>query len=314
MSASVTHAPGAQGDGAGRSAFRYVVAYGGDRRSKEALRLAVVIARAFHAELELVCVVRTDDPYSHVYPPVGNFVPMITRQAAEWLDEGLALVPEDVVARAHVRSSPSVADGLIRAVEEFGAGLMVVGAASGKYTAKFSVGPVADALLHRATVPVALAPRRYKGEEAITRLYAGVGTRPGAQRIISETRRAVSRTGLELVLVNFLPSDQVHGAPEAAVDLTQRTLEDAAAEIGAQHPVSVRVAQGKNLKQTVDDISWEPGSVLFVGSSRLAGNRQIFLGTTTARILRHLPIPMIVLPRAADDDAAREGATEEALT
>ena len=54
--------------------------------------------------------------------------------------------------------------------------------------------------------------------------------------------------------------------------------------------------------------------MLFVGSSRLAGNRQIFLGTTTARILRHLPIPMIVLPRAADDDAAREGATEEALT
>lgn len=286
------------------STFRYVVGYGGDKRSKEAVKLAVAMARAFNAQLEIVCVLRADDPYQQVYPPVGDISPMLRQQASGWLQEGFELVPGDVAARTHIRTSPSIAGGLLDAVTEFGAGLIVVGAASGKYTAKFSVGPVADTLLHRATVPVALTPRGYKGTEPITRMYAGVGVRQGAQRVIAETKRAVERTGLELVLVSFLPLDQLHGETEQAVDAAREKLREDAAEIGVDHPVSVTVAQGKNLKKSVTNMDWNPGSVLFVGSSRLAGDRQIFLGSTAGRILRHLPVPMIVLPRRANDPSA----------
>lgn len=294
--------PGAAG--ATSSTVRYVVGYGGDKRSREAVRLAAVLARGFNAQLEIVCVLRADDPYQQVYPPVGDISPMLRQQASGWLRKGLELVPDDVAARTHIRTAPSIAGGLVDAVTEFGAELIVVGAASGKYTAKFSVGPVTDTLLHRATVPVALTPRGYKGTEPITRMYAGVGLRPGAQRVIAVAKRAVQRTGLDLVLVSFLPLDQIHGEREQAVDAAREKLHEDAAEIGADHPVSVTVAQGKNLKETVAGMDWDPGSVLFVGSSRLAGDRQIFLGSTAARILRHLPVPMIVLPRGANDPSA----------
>lgn len=283
------------------SSARYVVGYGGDKRSREAVRLGVSMARAFKAELEIVCVLRENDPFSQAYPPVGDISPMLRQQARVWLAEARELVPEDVVVRTHTRTSPSAATGLLDAVDEFGALAVIVGAATGKYTGTFSVGPVADTLLHRAHVPIALTPRRYKGTEPITRLYAGVGVREGSQRIIAETRQAVRRSGLDAVLVHFLPTDQVEGDPQRAVDLAERRLAEAARDFGTEHPVGTLVAQGKNLKKAVTGTEWLPGSVLFVGSSRLAEHRQIFLGTTTARILRHLPVPMIVLPRTATD-------------
>lgn len=294
--ASSAGAPaGAQGP-----VMRYVVGYGADKRSRDAVRLGVALARAFRAELEIVCVIRTDDPFSAAYPPVGDITPMVRDQAASWLRDAAKLVPQDVTARTHVRTSPSVAEGLVAAVREFPAGLLVVGAAAGKYTAQFSVGPVADTLLHRAPVPVALAPRGYRGEEPVTRLYAGVGARRGAQQILRESQQAVARGGQDLVLLNLLPLDQLKEDPGPAVAATEQMLRDAARSVSSEHPVSVHVATGKNLKRTVTDMDWAPGSVLFVGSSRLAQHRQIFLGTTAARVLRHLPVPMIVLPPAAD--------------
>ena len=286
----------------GERASHYVVGYNGDKRSKDALRLAAALAKAFRAELDIVCILRQDDPHSQVYPPVGDVSPMIRKQAAAWLQEAMELVPQGVVARSHLRTSRSVAAGLLDAVTEFSASLVVVGAASGTYTAKFSVGPVTDTLLHRAGVPVALAPRGYKGAEGISRLYAGIGTRPGAQRIMSEAQEAVSRSGLELSLLSFLPLDQVAGAPGEAIARVEESLEEAARRISTDCPVSVKVAHGKNLKKAVSAMDWEPDSVLMVGSSRLAGDRQTFLGATTARILRHLPIPMIVLPLRASEE------------
>ncbi|WP_240624995.1 hypothetical protein [Kocuria tytonicola] len=55
--------------------MRYVVGYGADKRSRDAVRLGVALARAFRAELEIVCVVRTDDPFSAASPPVGTSPP-----------------------------------------------------------------------------------------------------------------------------------------------------------------------------------------------------------------------------------------------
>jgi nucleotide-binding universal stress UspA family protein len=56
------------------------------------------------------------------------------------------------------------------------------------------------------------------------------------------------------------------------------------------------VAQGRSVEEAVDRLEWEPGEVLLIGSSRLARNRSIFLGSTANRILRALPVPMIVVP------------------
>lgn len=281
---------------ADRGPARCVVGYNGDKRSKDALRLATALARSRGVQLEIVCVVRTDDPFQHVYPPAGDIRRVVREQARTWLEEAAALVPDDVGARTHLREADSVPAGLAAAATELGAGLIVVGAGTG--AGRFRVGPVVDALLHSAPVPVALAPRRYRGDAPLTHLYAAVGTRPGAHQVIDEAARAVGRTDLELVLLTFLPGEDGDGAQHRAV---RQHLERAAAEVGRTNPVTVRLAAGPTLKKAVRAVDWAPGGILLVGSSRLAQGHQIFLGGTAARILSHLPVPMVVVPRPAQE-------------
>ena len=57
------------------------------------------------------------------------------------------------------------------------------------------------------------------------------------------------------------------------------------------------MAQGRTIEEAVDRLDWEDGESLLIGSSRLAQHRATFLGSTANRILRALPVPMIVVPR-----------------
>ena len=42
---------------------------------------------------------------------------------------------------------------------------------------------------------------------------------------------------------------------------------------------------------------WQDGDLVMVGSSRLAQPRKLFLGSTAAKMLRVLPVPMVVVPK-----------------
>jgi nucleotide-binding universal stress UspA family protein len=46
----------------------------------------------------------------------------------------------------------------------------------------------------------------------------------------------------------------------------------------------------------VEGLDWEDGDLLMLGSSRLAPPRRLFIGSTAARILRVLQIPIVVTP------------------
>ncbi|MEX5294076.1 universal stress protein [Kocuria sp. CPCC 205268] len=284
---------------------RCVVGVDGGRRGQDAVRLAAAIARAFGAELEIVLVLRTDSPYQQVYPPVGDVAPVVRQQARTWLGEAAQLVPQDVVARTHLREDDSVAAGLVRAAEELGAQLIVVGAGTG--AGRFSAGPVVDALLHSSPVPVALAPRRYPGDVPLTRLSVAVGTRPGAHQVIREAVRAVEHSALDLELISFLEGEAADpGTAEQVRRRVEEHLEAAADEARRSRPVRVRVAAGRTLKKAARDVDWAPGGLLLIGSSRLAQGRQIFLGSTAARLLKHIPVPMVVVPRPdrTEEDAS----------
>ena len=54
-------------------------------------------------------------------------------------------------------------------------------------------------------------------------------------------------------------------------------------------------------------LAWLPGELLLVGSSRLAQPRRLFLGSTAAKMLDVIPVPMIVVPRTRLDDSADSG-------
>ena len=285
--------------------MRYVVGYSANARGHDAVNLAVSLALGRGASLDLVLVVPEVQQFGAAHSPRVGFEHLLNEQAQEWLDQALALVPPGVPAQAHVRSGDSDAHALIGAAEEFGADMLIIGATSNGIFKRFTIGSMASALLHASTVPVALAPHGYHRQAALTRISCGLGTRAGAEKLLDFALGMAVNRDVPLRVVSLLALDSRHAAEaaeaaEAAREYAEKHLA-AALPVGEQEvrveaKTEVVVAQGRSIEEAVDRLDWEDGEVLLIGSSRLATSRSIFLGSTANRILRALPVPMIVVP------------------
>ena len=282
--------------------MRYVVGYTPTERGADAVALATSLALAQGAELDLVYVVKPGAPYVALNPE-GSRVSAAEQEVLTAERAGLALVPEGLPAKFHVREADSFAAGLIEAAVEYDAGLIVVGAASSGLFKRYTVGSVANALLHASPVPVALAPRGYQRTAPITRLTLAVGQRAGAEAAIETAIRAAKRRGVPLRLVSLVVLDTAGDAGEAinAAHIHANTVLTAASgKVPAGHEVGVAVAHGRTIEEAIDGLEWDDGEILIVGSSRLAEKNRMFLGSTANKVLRALPVPMVVVPRDYD--------------
>ena len=279
--------------------MRYVVGYTPNERGADAVALASAMARAQDAHLDLVYVVDRRTPYVAMNPD-GSRVSAAEQAVLSAEREGLALVPKDLEARFHVRKADSHAAGLIEAAVEYKAGLIVVGAASNGLFKRYTVGSAANALLHASPVPLALAPRGYRRTEPISRLTLAVGRRTGAEAAIDVAIESAQRRGVPLRLVSLVELDVEGDSGEninAAHVHANTILTTASHRLPPGHHVSVEVAHGRTIEESIDDLDWEDGEIMIVGSSRLAEKNKLFIGSTANKVLHALPVPMVVVPR-----------------
>jgi nucleotide-binding universal stress UspA family protein len=279
--------------------MRYIVGYQSDQRGADAVALAVAIARAQGATLDLMLVIGEDAPYIAANPD-GPRVHPAEQQTLTAQREALALVPADVEATFHVRHGHSFAATLIEAAVEFEAALIVVGAASNGLFKRYTVGSVANALLHASPVPVALAPRGYHRTDPVDRITAFIGRREGADAAVDVALIAAGRRNVPLRFVSLVELDERGDSGEninAAHRHANTVLTEAAHRLPEGHEASVEVAHGRTFEEAVDSLDWLDGELVIVGSSRLAQRNQLFLGSTANKVLRALPVPMVVVPR-----------------
>ncbi|GAA3284656.1 universal stress protein [Nesterenkonia halobia] len=270
---------------------RIAVGFGGDERSRDAVRLGAALARAAGARLDIVLIVTQDDPFTAVYPPVGSISGIVADQGAAWLREAEEMVPADVDLTALVRRGASVAEGLIAAAEERGADLLVTG--SGVGAGRITAHPAVEALVHSSPIPLALAPAGYTGTDGVTDVFAAVSGTSGRHQVVDAATDWADQLDAELVHVTLRAGESAPH-PDAGAETGADTGTEA--DAAEQTPRAV-VAVGRTLAQAVRRVDWPQGALLLMGSSRLAGRRRLFLGTVAARILSRLPIPMIVMPR-----------------
>ncbi|KHL05615.1 universal stress protein [Sinomonas humi] len=282
--------------------MRYVVGYQSDERGGDAVAVAVAIARAQGAKLDIMLVLGEDAPYvgpSSEADHPGRRVDAEERQILTAQQRALALVPKDVEVEFHVREGSSPAAVLIETAVEFEAALIVVGAASNGLFKRYTVGTVANALLHASPVPVALAPRGYKRSDPIERLTAFIGQGPGADAAVDVALVASARRDVPLRFVSLVELDE-RGDHGRSVDAANRhadtVLGDAVGRLPKGHETSVEVVRGRTFEEAVESVDWLPGELVIIGSSRLAQKRRLFLGSIANKVLRVLPVPLVVVP------------------
>lgn len=278
---------------------RILVGYTATPAGEDALAAGAALAASLGAELDVVLVLPDSSRRGNV--PNDPAYDALLRDTAEgWLADARTRVPSSVAFSGRVAYGDSLAEGLLAAAEETGASLLVVGAARGGLLGRFTVGSVAGAVLHAASVPVLLAPEGWRHKaHALTRVTCMIGTRAGAPDVLSTGERLSAAAGVPLRLVSLLaldlPGDFAGGTERVGEHHAASVLEEASAATGVV--ATAVVAKGDSIQDAVSRLEWISGEVVLVGSSRLAQPHRLFLGSTAAAMLRELPVPMIVVPR-----------------
>ena len=286
--------------------MRYVVGYVPNQRGVDAVTLAATLAASGAATLDVVVVLPVDAATFDMYSPDHAYFTQLEKQGREWLDEALLHVPDGVAVTGRIVQGETITEGLIAAATDpqYGpeAGVVVIGAAHRGLRGLFTAGSVADALLHSSPVPVALAPAEYEGQPGISRITCAIGTREGADALLdvavdTAARRGVPLRLMSLVALGDLADDEHDARVEAAQAHAGRLAERASAALPAGSAVTTVVGRGHSLEDCVQALDFAPDEIVLVGSSRLGGPRRLFLGASASKMLRALPVPMVVVPR-----------------
>jgi nucleotide-binding universal stress UspA family protein len=294
------------------SVMKLVVGYLATPGGADAMALAARLARTLDAEVD-ACIILPADRALPTLTGARDYEAKLGEQAEKWLAEALASVPDDLTAHSHVAFDDSFADGLIRETARVQGDVIVVGGSGGGLAGSYSLGSVVNELLHSAPVPVVVAPRgtRDSSVDRVREVTCAIGQRQGADLLLETGVRFSKAAGTPLRLVSLVALDpvfgQLRGDEEAVRDRAmahaQQVLETAKSSLPEGFPVASTLVEGETVEDAVRKLEWHDGDLIMVGSSRLSAPRRLFLGSTAAKMLRVLDVPMMVVPRDQLGDA-----------
>jgi len=270
----------------------------------DGIALASALAKTFDADVDVVLVVREELPDGH--PGRLEYQQMLIDRGKQWVSRAVAaLAATGVAAESTVAVGESFAQSLVEFAEQKASDLIVVGGARDGFFGRHTIGPVTGALLHSSPIPVALAPRGYAEDpdEAIEAVTAAVPTKSGDDNPLPFAITLASAAGLPIRMLSLVSAENLAEAGSARevrqiqVAAAEENLVLAARALPDSPEIESLVADGMTLESALKKLRWEDGDLLVVGSSRFAAPRRLFLGSTAARILAWVDVPVIVVPR-----------------
>jgi len=296
-----------------------IVGYAPDERGKAALHLASTLARSSGDDLVVASVVPA--PWIPGVAKVdAEYREYLEETAAAALERAGANLPGDAPATFVPHSARSAPVGLLELAQEHTANLIVLGSSSHGSFGHIALGSVTDRLVHSSPVSLALAPRGYrcKPDLKVTRATAAYGGSEGADNLVVAAAEVAARVGASLRIASFavwarpayttrLGTDSEDDVLEQWTDTMKRAASEAVAEVEGLSPapaVEAVIGRGASWAEALDEVGWGEGDVLVVGSSDLGPLAQVFLGSRATKILRHSPVPVIIVPRGRAEELA----------
>jgi len=299
-----------------------IVGFAPDGRSRAPLHLGAMMARSTGEDVVVGAVVPVPWPPG-VARVDAEYQDWLMRTAEEALTQARARMPADVTAAFTVQRARSVPAGLLELAEEHEASAIVVGSSAAGVLGHVWLGSVSDRLLHSSHVPVALAPRGFRCAPAtrVTRISAAFGGTHGSDDLVVGAAGVAARTGAALRLVSFVvrpaapvtagvgtrAEEPLIGEWVEEIEATARAALDRVEHLRAHPPgLETAIGRGETWEEALDDVEWQDGEVLVVGSSAIGPVARVFLGSRASKIVRHAPVPVVVVPRAAAEELAEE--------
>ncbi|SIR98323.1 universal stress protein [Williamsia sterculiae] len=242
--------------------------------------------------------------------PVENeYLDYVTTKAEQSLRAVVDTLPPGPEISVVVHRSTSIPSGISELAQTHDAQVVTVGSSSSGLLGRITLGSVTDRLVHTAAVPVAIAPRGYGPVGgSVRRVTAAFGGLADVHGLVDGAARLARQWRAELRVASFSARDVVafsgsieSGAEDLVIDQWwQRTRDRIAEQLDearVDNPgAEVVIGVGRDWRRAVEDVPWAPGDLLLVGSGAAGLPARVFLGSAGSRIVRHSPVPVMIMP------------------
>ena len=289
-----------------------VVGYLAGKSGTAPLNLAVDSARTLGTSLTVTTIVpkpwTTPSP-ARVDAEYAAWADQLAADSAKEASRYLDAMPHRLDVGYHSHAHRSVSGGLVEVVTELDADLLVLGSSANGQLGQVVIGSTADRLLHSSPVAIAIAPRGYREPRSgkLTRLTCGYPGTPESVDVVKRTYALAKLLKVPLRVITFAVRGRTMYPPEVGLHAEDSILaaweQQATAMLTALRTdgivgddVELSVVSGNGWDQALDDAEWQDGEVLALGTSPRGDIARVFLGSRGAKILRHSPVPVLVLP------------------
>ncbi|MFB9376903.1 universal stress protein [Kineococcus gynurae] len=287
-----------------------VVGHLPERGGRAALHLGVALARALGTSLTVATVVRTGRHPAEDSPALERRRTLVA-EVEEAARAAVADLAADVPVVVRVLADRSTSRALGAVAAETGARVLVLGSSAEGHVGQIVVGSTADKLLHSAALPVALAPRGFRaprGAPDRTRpARITVATTGEDEAALVRARDLAEGLGVELrvlvLAVRHRPVLTSQAGFDAEAPVVAAWTEEALGAVAELRergvlPAGARteVGTGPGWREALDAVEWTADDLLVLGTPPEGPVARVFLGSRATKILRHAPVPVLVLP------------------
>jgi nucleotide-binding universal stress UspA family protein len=289
-----------------------LVGYLAGKGGQSALHLASEAAVTLKTSLAVVTVVpkpwttpspaRIDAEYAH-------YADVLAADSAGQAGACIAELAPGLDVSFHKYPHRSVPGGLLEAVAELAPEVLVLGSAADGRLGQVVVGSTADRLLHSAPVPLAISPRGYRSHNdvALSRITCAYPGTPEAIPVVRRVAELADRLGVPMRVATFAVRGRTMYPPQVGLHIEDAILHDWAEHARAMlaklkadgvlaDDVQLQVVTGNGWDQALDATEWLDGELLALGTSPHGVAARVFLGSRGTKIVRHSPVPVLVLP------------------
>jgi nucleotide-binding universal stress UspA family protein len=289
-----------------------VVGYLAGKSGTAALELAAGAARSSRTSLTVAAIVPrpwATPSSARIDAHYATWSDQLAAESAQEAKRFLATLPDGLSVSYRSHADRSASKGLIELVQDLNADMLVLGSSANGQPDRVVLGSTADRLLHSSPVPVAIAPRGYHGARTgqFTRVTCAYPGTPETVHVVERTAELAEQLKVPLRVVTFAVRGRTMYPPEVglhAEDSILKAWEERAREPLAQlradgvvgHDAVLQVVGGNSWDQALDAADWQEGEILALGTSPRGDVKRVFLGSRGTKIMRHSPVPVLVLP------------------
>ena len=294
---------------------RIFVGFDGGERSRDALRLATMLAQRTGASLTLVCAIRR----APAYFPLERLEDEFRREADEVLGAAAAELPAGIDHQRKVVMDRSPARALAELAETGKADLIVLGSSHRGAIGRVLAGSVGRQVLDGARCAVAIAPVGFheQANPSLELIGVGLDGQPESLGALLAAEALAGAAGARLRLISVIdradlyvpqgsPPDVYEALEAGAREHAHGVIEDATASLTADVPVVGEIVGGGDgpIARSIETAAKAAGvDLLVVGSRGFGPVRRVLLGSVSQQLMTESPCPVLIVPRARGSGA-----------